>query len=191
MSPRASFSGIGSLVISLVASVVPAIAIVLVLTSGCQRAPHTDAGSPSINTSSPDKPPAGSDSASVRAGIDTGNTNLIDALIAGNSDLLAACYAQDAAIVLPNGGFVAGRDSIRALARRTLTHIHVTTGKMRTVSVRVIDDQAYETGQWAFNAGPIGGSPQTMTGSYVNIWKNERGAWKLWRAIAAPPANPA
>ena len=165
--------------------VVVAVTTVLLGPSGCSRRP--EAGSPTIDTANPNKAPAGSDSASVRAGIDTGNTNMVDALIAGNGDLFAACFASDGAILLPNGGFVSGRDSIRALAQRSLTHVHVTTGKVRTVNVRLLDDQVYETGQWAFNGGPIGVSPLTQTGAYVNIWKNEGGAWKLWRAIAAPP----
>jgi uncharacterized protein (TIGR02246 family) len=186
-NPRQTFSRFASPLsaFAVLALVAGAIAVSLAAPSGYSRAP--EARSPALDTPAPNAAAAGIDLASARSGIDTGNTNLIDAVIAGNSDLFAACFAQDGAMILPNGGVVTGRDSIRAVARRLLTHLHVTTGKRRTVNVRLIDDRAYETGQWAIDAGPAGASPATQAGSYVNIWKNEGGSWKLWRGIAAPP----
>lgn len=163
---------------------VPVLALALtLLLTGCQRSPDIRTGQPS-GAAAPHA--AVPESTTARTGIDTGNTNLIDAAIAGNSDLFAACFTEDGTILLPNNAEVVGRDSIRAQSRRLFTRIHVITGTLRTTSLHQTGDDAIEMGQWRVTGGPIGRPARSDSGTYQSTWKRKSDAWKLLRFVANP-----
>jgi len=149
----------------------------------CQRSPDIRTGKPA-GAAAPHA--AVTESTTVRSGVDTGNTNLIDAAMTGNSDLLAACFTDDGTVLLPNQAQVVGRDSIRAISRRMFTRYHVVEGTLSTTSLRQTGDDAIEMGQWRFKAGLIGRPARADSGTYQSTWKRKSNAWKLLRFVANP-----
>jgi uncharacterized protein (TIGR02246 family) len=145
----------------------------------CQRRPGLD------TSAHAPKAPA-SDSASARLAIDSGNTKLLDAAIAGNPDRLAACFTDDGSLVFPNGRAIKGPDSIRVIARRLFRHYKVAGGALKTTSVRVNGNEAYETGKWTFVARSPGRKATAESGAYESVWKRRGDGWKLFRALAVP-----
>jgi uncharacterized protein (TIGR02246 family) len=127
------------------------------------------------------------ESARVRADIDSGNAQFLQAWRTGSADLFANTFAEDGAQLLQGGRHVLGRDSIAAHMNRVFSKIRMRRGSITTLDLNIVGDRAYERGKYVFETVPVkGGKAEIDSGHFVEIWKYEQGQWKMWRDIGVP-----
>lgn len=131
---------------------------------------------------------APADSVSIRRDVDAGNSQFVKAWMAGDAGLFAACFAEDGAMLRPGGRVILGRDTIRVRMAAVFARYRMTKGTITTLDLHIIGDRAYETGKWVFTIGGVGRESETQpdSGHFVEIWKKEGPAWRMWRDIAVP-----
>jgi uncharacterized protein (TIGR02246 family) len=123
----------------------------------------------------------------VRADIDSGNAQYIQAWKVGSADLFANVFAKEGTLMRRDGKLLHGRDRITAVMGNVFSKIRMRQGTIMTRSLRVVGDRAYETGTYLFETVPVRGGPSSVdSGSFVQIWKYESGQWKMWRNDARP-----
>lgn len=131
-----------------------------------------------------------SDAGSVRRAVEEANAKWLAAYRSGDAAELARRYTDDASIVPPGSGTIAGRERIAAWfgSQRQAGYGDL---RLRTVDVVRVGDLAYETGTWdAITAGAAG---PTDSGRYYAIWKIlpdgswgcQVGIWTSSRELAA------
>jgi uncharacterized protein (TIGR02246 family) len=145
--------------------------------AGTTRAPRAE---------KPHATAAATDSMEVRRFVDDGNSDFIRAWMTGDADLFAGCFAADGALLHPGRPAVVGRDRIRERMKAVFSKYRMAAGAISTIDLYVLGDTAYETGKWKFDIGPIGGSAEPDSGRYIEVWKREGKAWKMWRDISVP-----
>jgi uncharacterized protein (TIGR02246 family) len=97
----------------------------------------------------------------------------------GDADALAAMYASDATLLPPDNSALTG-SGIRALFASMAPQ--VTNLKLTATDVtRLSPDYIREIGVSTYTTK--GDKPVNVTGSYVVVWKQVDGAWKLWTDI--------
>lgn len=123
------------------------------------------------------------DSVRVRADVDSGNAQYLQAWKVGSADLLAKCFAEDGgALSRKDGSVLSGRDSITVFMGRVFSRLRMRRGTITTQAIRLDGDHAYETGQYLFEIGPVRGGAATVdSGAYTQVWKYESGQWKMLR----------
>jgi uncharacterized protein (TIGR02246 family) len=127
------------------------------------------------------------ESARVRADVDSGNSQLIQAWKSGSGDLFANAFTEQGVMLLPNGTAVLGRDSITALMGRVFSGRRMRRGSITTQDLRVVGDSALERGTYVFEIAPVkGGRAQTDSGAYETLWRYEQGQWKIARELRGP-----
>lgn len=126
------------------------------------------------------------DSVQARKLIDDVNADFVRAWMTGNADLFAGCFANGGALLHPGQRAVVGREQIRQRMKGVFAKYRMAAGEITTVDVFILGDTAYETGKWRFAIGPIGEAAQPDSGSYVEVWRREGRAWKMWRDIGVP-----
>ncbi|HEY7727881.1 MAG TPA: nuclear transport factor 2 family protein [Candidatus Eisenbacteria bacterium] len=132
------------------------------------------------------EPAAEADSVRVRGFVDAGNADFIRAWMTGDADLFAGCFARDGALLHPGRPAVVGRDGIRERMNGVFAKYRMRAGEITTVDLFILGDTAYETGKWKFAIGPIGQPAAPDSGRYVEVWKREGDAWRMWRDIGVP-----
>jgi len=126
------------------------------------------------------------ESAQVRADIDSGNAQFLQAWKVGSADLFAQTFAEKGALTLKDGRVVQGQDSITALMGRVFAEKRMRHGTITTQAIRVDGDRAIETGRFLFEFVPVhGGGASRDSGAYAQEWKYEGGQWKMWRNSSA------
>ena len=98
----------------------------------------------------------------------------ISAFNAGNADAVAAFYADDAVLLLPNAPISRGSAAIRNTfnAHFSAMHPNLNFGPDRIVQS---GDVAYEYGHYTMQMGSM-----TDQGSYVTFWRRQaNGDWKI------------
>ncbi len=97
----------------------------------------------------------------------------------GDADAIASMYAPDATVLPPDNSVVTGA-GIRALFAGMATQ--VTNLKLTATDVRRLSkDYIREIGVSTFTTK--GEKPVNVTTSYVVVWREVDGAWKLWTDI--------
>ena len=97
----------------------------------------------------------------------------------GDADALAAMYAPDATVLPADNSVVTGA-GIRALFAGMVTQISAV--KLTATDVkRLSNDYIREIGVSTLTTK--GGKPVTVSASYVVVWRQVDGAWKLWTDI--------
>ena len=97
----------------------------------------------------------------------------------GDADALAAMYAPDATVLPPDNSVVTGPAIHTMFAGMTT---QVTNLKLTATDVkRLSNDYIREIGVVTFTTKAE--KPATVTGSYVVVWREVDGAWKLWTDI--------
>ena len=97
----------------------------------------------------------------------------------GDADAVAAMYAPDASVLPPDNSVVTG-PGIRTLfagMAAQVTNVKLTATEVRRMSqdyIREIGVSTYTT---------KGEKPVNVTASYVVVWRQANGAWKLWTDI--------
>ena len=88
-------------------------------------------------------------------------------------------YADDASVYRSNAPLVTGRDNIR----QTWSHFFDTPGfhlqfAPTKVEVAKSGDMAYDAGTFEGKMNGSDGTPTTVQGKYVVVWKKQNGQWK-------------
>jgi ketosteroid isomerase-like protein len=88
-------------------------------------------------------------------------------------------YADDASVYAPNAPIVTGKDNIR----QAWSHMFDSPGfhlKFAPTKVEVAKsaDLAYDAGTFEENVNGSDGTPITVHGKYVVVWKKQNGQWK-------------
>jgi len=98
----------------------------------------------------------------------------ITAFNAGNADAVAAMYADDAVLLVPNAPIARGNAAIRDAYRAAFGSGHPT---LNFASDRIVQsgDVAYEYGHYTMAMGSVNDQ-----GNYVSVWRRQpNGDWKM------------
>lgn len=152
------------------------------LPNACARAPETDRDR-TADEDGLEQLAFTVDPGEVREAVVLVNGKYLNALLAGNATALSECFTEHGAVLMPGGRVIQGRDSIFIAGRRVFqtTRVFEVTG--RTAELFVVDENAFELGEWVASVGRIddaGGRPDS--GRYVRVWKrDDNREWKIWR----------
>jgi len=107
----------------------------------------------------------------------------------GDDAGVAAHYAEDGAILLPDSARVDGRANIQAFWKGAID-AGLADLTLKAVEVGGSGDIAFEVGEVSYSAPDKTGARSTATGKYIVVWKKGTdGVWRLYRDIWN--ANPA
>lgn len=96
-----------------------------------------------------------------------------------NAEGMARLYTEDGQLLPPGSDVVSGRDDIAAFWQQ-IFEMGVANAQLDTVEVEDHGETAIEVGQFTLSAA----DDQTIDhGTFVVIWKNVDGEWKLHRDI--------
>ena len=129
---------------------------------------------------------------SARTVITAMNQRWIRHVNANQPESLAAMYAFDGVALPPNRPYVTGRDSITALFRG----LSAPGGVFSLTNENVMPagpDDIYARGAYRYEIPAQGRTPAvTMTGRYMEHWRQRDGAWwlleNMWTTDEPPPA---
>jgi uncharacterized protein (TIGR02246 family) len=125
------------------------------------------------------------ESVQVRADVDSGNAQLIQAWRTGSGDLFANAYTEDGTMIRGGGRVIQSRDSITALMGRAFSNVRLRRGVITTLRLEVKGDSVHEIGRYHYELVPIsGGKVDIDSGRYDRVWRYESGQWKIWRDVA-------
>ena len=101
------------------------------------------------------------------------------AVEAKDLDKTVSFYADDASVYAPGAPIVTGKDNIR----QAWSHMFDSPGfhlKVAPTKVEVAKraDLAYDAGTFEENLNGSDGTPMTVRGKYVVVWKKQSGQWK-------------
>lgn len=127
------------------------------------------------------------ESTQVRADIDSGNAQYIQAWKLGSADLFAKIFAIDGELTRRDGTRLHGRDTITAYMGNVFTQWRMRHGTITTRELRVDGDRAYESGTYLFEMVPVkGGAARVDSGQFAQVWKYNEGQWRMWRNDLKP-----
>jgi ketosteroid isomerase-like protein len=124
--------------------------------------------------------------ASARPTIEHANGDWVRAMRAGDSDAIAAAYADDGLFVTPDGAVVAGRAAVRDLyAAGAKDASGIAGGGIESEGLACgAAGLLYEWGRgWLKLRRPDGRDAQ-RGGAYLTVWKRVGGEWKIVRNLA-------
>ena len=109
------------------------------------------------------------DRAQVRAAIDARNAEYISAYAQADARALAAVYDD------------------REEVGRFLNRVGPVAVTIETADLWVVDDLAYETGEWSYTYAESGEAQRTIGGRYVTVWRRQAdGGWRMWADMGVP-----
>jgi uncharacterized protein (TIGR02246 family) len=124
------------------------------------------------------------DAGEARQAIEAGNARFIDANKRGDTSTVAANYADDAIVMMPNMTSWRGRDAVRRGFAGFLSQAAVKDLTLKTEDVAVTGDVAVETGSYEMTLQPRSGKEIKDKGKYITVWKRQGdGSWKIVRDI--------
>jgi uncharacterized protein (TIGR02246 family) len=126
--------------------------------------------------------------AEARKAIDAGNVEWIAGQKAGDADRMASLFDKDGSQFRTKGRVVRGRQAIHdRFADGFKTNGQALDFTITTLEVWLVDDLAYESGNYTLKLQPKGKEVSSFAGKYVTIWKRQRdGAWKIWVDFGVP-----
>jgi len=114
----------------------------------------------------------------VAASITANNKTLCAAIAGGDAAGAAAMYAKGARLMPPNMGILESADL--AGYWQGAIDMGITDATLTSDTVEVHGDTAIEVGEYVL-FGPD--RVEVDNGTYLVVWKNERGTWKLFQDI--------
>ena len=124
------------------------------------------------------------DPAVVRQSIEAANGKAMDAFKAGDAVGMAANYADDALVMMPNAPAWKGRAAVEKEMGGMIAGMDFKDPTFTTLDVSVAGDLAIETGTYKWMMGPKGGKLVADSGKYLTVWKKQAdGSWKITRDI--------
>jgi len=126
--------------------------------------------------------------AEARKAIDAGNAEWIAGQKAGDADRMASLFDKDGSQFGAKGQVIRGRKAIHdRFAERFKTNGPALDFTITTLEVWLVDDLAYESGNYTLKLQPKGKDVASFAGKYVTIWKRQRaGSWKIWEDFGVP-----
>ena len=115
------------------------------------------------------------------------------ALNSSDAAAAAACYADDAVLMLPNQAAIEGRQGIQGWLEASFKEGSAKIAHT-PLETQVAGDWAYERGNLAVTVTPKSGKPMEESVKYIVIVKRQPdGSWKVYRDISnsnnpSPPA---
>jgi uncharacterized protein (TIGR02246 family) len=124
----------------------------------------------------------------ARKAIEAGNVEWIAGQKAGNADRMAALFDNDSSQFGAKGRVIRGRKAIHdRFADGFKTNGSALDFTITTLEVWLVEDLAYESGNYTLKLQPKGKELASYSGKYVTIWKRQRdGAWKIWVDFGVP-----
>jgi len=130
-----------------------------------------------MGTTSEKNRESGSGLGSVREAVAEGNANFAAAMARKDAAGVAACYTEDAEFMAGGGPAFKGRANIeKALAG----YIAQGFTKYAVATFTVYNDAGVVGVQTIYNLSQADGS-QLDNGKSIQLWKQEMGAWKIFR----------
>jgi uncharacterized protein (TIGR02246 family) len=124
------------------------------------------------------------DAGAVRDAIVSANARFIDANKRGDTAAVAANYADDAIVMMPNMAAWRGHDAVQKGMVEFLSQMAVKDLSLKTEDVAVRGDVAVETGSYEMTVRSKAGKEIKDKGKYVTVWKRQAdGTWKITRDI--------
>jgi len=114
----------------------------------------------------------------ISEAIQAGNENFMAAFKRGDAAGVAACYAEDAWLLPPNGSIVTGAPDITVFWQGMMK-LGIKEARLETKLLEERGDLAVEVGQYTLTIQPEGAGAITDVGKYVVVWKDDGGTWKL------------
>jgi uncharacterized protein (TIGR02246 family) len=126
--------------------------------------------------------------AEARKAIDAGNVAWIAGQKAGNADRMAALFDKDGSQFGAKGRVVRGRKAIHdRFADGFKNNGPALDFTITTLEVWLVDDLAYESGNYTLKLQPKGKDVANYSGKYVTIWKRQSdGSWRIWVDFGVP-----
>lgn len=114
---------------------------------------------------------------SVKEAIQEVNENFAAAMAKGNAAAVANCYAMDAEFMAPSAPSVKGRADIQAIMEGYISQGFTEYTVLSTIVYGNIDIVGV---QEAYTLSKPGGANKDV-GKSIQLWKQEDGAWKIFR----------
>jgi len=134
------------------------------------------------------------DTAAVKSALDSMRQVFISAYEAGDAEKNASLWTEDIRQATPFSPPVRGRDTIEAMNRRWFESNpatrEVTLDTVRDVRV-LSEDWAYTYTTWTFRVTPEDtGQTETMTATYLILYRKTPGGWKAHVEAGSPHSAP-
>lgn len=110
-----------------------------------------------------------------------------EAIAEGDGGKLASVFTSDGAVISPGGQTIEGRLTIRVTASLLLSTMGGGTLTTSRHDLSLIDDFAYETGEYQMRQPVDEDKFRSYSGKYTIIWKMEDKSWKIYRVIGLRP----
>lgn len=114
----------------------------------------------------------------VRSSIESGNHAFAAAFLRGDAEAVAELYTEDAEVMPPGAGTVAGRAAIAAFWKRAID-AGVKDLALVTEQLESAGDLAYEIGRVRI----VARDDRVTEDRYLVVWKRGDGGWRLHRDI--------
>jgi uncharacterized protein (TIGR02246 family) len=122
------------------------------------------------------------DGGEARRAIEAANARFADAAKRGDTSVVAAIFADDVLVMMPNQPAQRGIDAARKSFASMFTPSTVKQFDIKTEDVAVGGDLAVETGSYEMTLQPPGGREMKDKGKYITVWKRQPdGSWKIIR----------
>ncbi len=80
-----------------------------------------------------------------------------------------------------------GTEAIAAAVGEFVGRVGPVAVTLETADLWLLDDRAYETGEWSYTFTSEGEAKRTIGGRYVTIWQRQPdGDWKIWADMGVP-----
>jgi len=124
----------------------------------------------------------------ARKAIDAGNAEWIAGWKAADADKMASLFDEDGKQFGPKGEVIRGRKAVHdRFAQRFKANGPALDFTITTLEVWLVDDLAWESGNFTGKVQPKGKDVISFSGKYVTIWKHQRdGTWKIWVDFGVP-----
>ncbi len=116
-----------------------------------------------------------------RQHIDETLVKFVAAFNAGDAATVASFYAEDAAVLPPDGARVDGRAAIQDFWRGAIES-GMKIDDLHAVEVEARQDMAGEVGVFTLSVPGEGGVTK-VSGKYIVLWKRDGHTWQLYRDI--------
>jgi ketosteroid isomerase-like protein len=126
---------------------------------------------------------------SVKATIEASNKLYSECFAKNDSVAFVGCYTNDAILMAPNMPALVGKDGIKAFFTGGYA-MGIRGVDLTTAEVSGGPELVYETGSYTVKDG-AGNSLEK--GKFIVVWKQENGAWKMYRDMFnsdGPPPPP-
>jgi uncharacterized protein (TIGR02246 family) len=126
---------------------------------------------------------------SAREAIEAALVKFSEAFNSKDAAVVAAHYAEDAAVLPPDSVRIDGRANIKNFWKGAID-AGLSDLTLKAIEVEDQGNWAYEVGELSYSAPGTGDARTTASGKYIVIWKKDTdGSWRLFRDIWNP--NPA